>query len=258
MAYDPGRSFERHPRFMRLGSLLMTIGLVLLVASLWLRHALPAPAELRPELRNEPLQADTAGQPFQTTVGGVTYTVKPLADYEIWGLVVSEHAADTWWDWVHKAWNDHLNVVDLCVVFAENVERGGYAGISYSSGSFVCYAETRSSAAWQRFSMRALSNNHLLADRPAIAARLRSVQVGDQVRIRGWLAEYQHDSGFAFKRGTSLTRDDTGNGACETIYVQDVEILRAGGGIWRRTTWPAIGLMVLGFVLWVRAPLRVR
>lgn len=243
---------------MRFGSLLMTAGLVLLCVSLWLRHALPAPAALRPELRNEPIQVETGDKPFQTTVGGVTYTVKPVADYEIWGLVVSEHASDTWWDWVHEAWNDKLNVVDLCVVFAENVERGGYVGIDYSSGSFVCYAETRSSEAWRRFSMRALSNNHLLADRAHIAARLKSVRVGDQVRIRGWLAEYQHDQGFAFKRGTSLTRDDTGNGACETIYVQDVEILHRGGGVWRWMTWPAIGLMVLGFVLWFRAPLPAR
>ncbi len=204
---------------MRLGTFLMVGGLLLFVVSLWLRHALPAPAQLKAELRNEPLQQDTGDKPFQTTVGGVTYTVKPVADYEIWGLVVSEHASDTWWDWVHAAWNDNLNVVDLCVVFAENVERGGYVGISYSSGSFVCYAETRSSEAWRRFSMRALSNNHLLADRAAVARRLKSVEVGDQVRIRGWLAEYQHDQGFAFKRGTSLTRDDTGNGACEVVYV---------------------------------------
>ena len=104
--------------------------------------------------------------------------------------------------------------------------------------------------------MRALSNNHLLADRPAIAAKLRDVRIGDQVRIRGMLAEYSHNHGFAFKRGTSLTRDDTGNGACETIFVQDVEILRTGGGPWRWLRWVAIGLIVAGFVLWVRAPFR--
>ena len=32
------------------------------------------------------------------------------------GLVVSKHDADTWWDWIHRAWNDHLNVTDLCVI----------------------------------------------------------------------------------------------------------------------------------------------
>jgi len=181
-----------------------------------------------------------------------------MADYEIWGLVVSEHDSDSWWDWIHKAWNDQLNVVDLCVVFAENAKSGGYVGLDYSSGQFVCYVQTSSSEKWQRFSMRALSNNHLLADRPSIISTLRNVQVGDQVRIRGVLAEYTHNHGFAFKRGTSLTRDDTGNGACETIYVQEVEVLRAGGRPWRWLRWPAIALLALGLVVWVRAPMQVR
>jgi hypothetical protein len=242
----------------RLPIALMIAGAVLLAAYLLLRHALPDPAELRPELRNEPLQEPILPAPFTTTVRGVTYTVNPVADYEIWGLVVSNHDTSTWWNWIHKASNDNLNVVDLCVVFAENVKTGGYVGLDYSSGQFVCYVQTRSSEKWQRFSTRALSNNHLLADRPSIVSKLRNVQIGDQVRIRGWLATYAHNHGFAFTRGTSLTRDDTGNGACETVYVQEVDVLRAGGGLWRWAFWPAIALIVIGVVLWLRAPFRVR
>ena len=241
---------------MRLANFLMAAGALLLMASLFLRHSLPAPSELHSELRNEPVQQVTQVAPFQTSVRGVTYTIKPLADYEIWGLVVSNHDTSTWWNWIHKASNDNLNVVDLCVVFAENVSDGGYVGLDYSSGQFVCYVQTNSSEKWQRFSMRALSNNHLLADRPSIVAKLRDVRIGDQVRIRGWLSEYAHNHGFAFARGTSLTRDDTGNGACETVYVQEVEVLRAGGKPWRWLVWPAIGLIVIGLVLWLKAPFR--
>jgi len=241
---------------MRLAHLLLITGAVLLATCLLLRHALPLPADLRTELRREPAQTATQAAPFQTTVDGVTYTVKPVADYEIWGLVVSRHDSSAWWDWIHAASNDHLNVVDLCVVFAENAATGGYVGLDYSSGQFVCYVQTRSTEAWQRFSMRALANNHLLADRRAIVAKLRDVRIGDQVRVRGWLAEYAHDHGFAFRRGTSLTRDDTGNGACETIYVQEVEVLRAGGRPWRWLLWPALVLIIAGLVLWLRAPFR--
>jgi hypothetical protein len=242
----------------RLYVVLMVVGALLLAAYLLLRHALPGPDELRPELHNEPLQEPLLPAPFTTTVRGVTYTVNPVADYEIWGLVVSNHDTSTWWNWIHKASNDNLNVVDLCIVFAENVKSGGYVGLDYSSGQFVCYVQTRSSEKWQRFSTRALSNNHLLADRPSIVSKLRNVQIGDQVRIRGKLASYAHNHGFAFTRGTSLTRDDTGNGACETIYVQEVDVLRAGGGIWRWTLWPAIALILTGVFLWLRAPFRVR
>jgi len=241
---------------MRLGIFLLAAGSVLLATSLLLRNALPSPADLRQELRREPVQTPTQAAPFQTTVGGVTYTVKPLADYEIWGLVVSGHDSSTWWDWIHEASNDHLNVVDLCVVFAENVATGGYVGLNYSSGQFVCYVQTNSAETFQRFSMRALSNNHLLADRGWIVSKLRGIRIGDQVRIRGWLAEYAHNHGFAFTRGTSLTRDDSGNGACETIYVQDVEVLSNGGGLWRWLVWPAMGLIVAGLIVWLRAPFK--
>jgi hypothetical protein len=236
----------------------MAAGAALLAVCWLLGDALPDPSELRPELHREPSQEPTRAAPFKTTVGGVAYTITPLADYDIAGLVVSSHDTTVWWNWIHKASADHLNAVDLCLVFAENSASGGYVGIDYSSGQFVCYAQTRSSEKWQRFSMRALSNNHLLADRPSIAARLREVRIGDQVRIRGWLAEYEHQHGFAFKRGTSLTRDDTGNGACETIYVQEVEVLRAGGGPWRWLWWPALGLLLAGAAVWLRAPLKVR
>ena len=229
---------------------------MLLAASLLLRYALPSPADLGPEMRNEPVQEPTQAAPFRATVRDITYTINPVAHYEIWGLVVSKHDSGAWWDWIHRASNDHLNVVDLCLVFAENVSSGGYVGLDYSSGQFVCNVQTRSAEKWQRFSIRALSNNHLLADSPSMVAKLRDVQIGDQVRIRGLLSEYAHNHGFAFKRGTSLTRDDTGNGACETIYVQEVEVLRAGGGPWRWLPWPAIGLVLAGVIVWLRAPLR--
>jgi len=42
------------------------------------------------------------------------------------------------------------------------------------------------------------------------------------VRLKGYLARYSHGGGF--ERGTSTTRNDTGNGACETIYIEDVQI----------------------------------
>ncbi len=242
---------------LRPGTALMWAGATLMVVSYLLRDALPEPSALRDELRNEPLQTQTQAAPFQTVVGGVTYTITPQADYEIWGLVVSRHDSSVWWDWIHQAANDHLNVVDLCVVFGENVTRGAYVGLDYSSGQWVCYVQTRSAESWQRFSMRALSNNHLLADRSALVTQLRDIRVGDQIRVRGMLSEYAHHHGMAFTRGTSLTREDTGNGACETIYVQDVQILRAGGGPWRILLWVGVLICALGAVVWFRAPIKV-
>jgi hypothetical protein len=236
--------------------LLLMCGSVLLAVSLWLRHALPDPDHLDPRLRNEPAQSAAYLPPFEASVGGITYTLQPRAQYEVWGLVVSQHDTSSWWNWIHAAWNDHLNVMDLCVVFAENVDEGAYQGLHYTSGQFQCFVQTGSDRLWRAFSMRALANNHLLSDDPALTRRLRSVRVGDQVRMAGYLVEYSHQVGGGFKRGTSLTRDDTGNGACETLYVQDFEVLRAGGRPWRVLVYVAVALLLVGLVQWARRPFR--
>ena len=45
-------------------------------------------------------------------------------------------------------------------------------------------------------------------------------------------------------RGTSTTRDDTGNGACETIYVTGFEIIGRANAGWRAAA--PVSLAVIG------------
>lgn len=235
---------------------LILAGLALLVASLWQRHQLPEPGLLIDALREEPQQQPVREPPRTTTVNGVTYSIKPLYAYDLTGLVVSRHDSDSWIDYIHREWNDHLNVVDLCVIWGKNAVSGAYRGQSFSSGQFVCYWQAPTREAYAAFDPTAISNNHLLTDDPAIAKTLRAVRVGDQIRFRGWLAEYSHrHNGQSFHRGTSTVRTDTGNGACETVYVQDITIIRRGGGPWRALTWVAWVLLTCGCIAWFTQPL---
>jgi len=59
-----------------------------------------------------------------------------------------------------------------------------------------------------------------------------SAKKGDQIYLKGYLAEYTHSNG-SFRRGTSTTRVDSGNGACETIYLEDFRILKGANLFWR-------------------------
>ncbi len=222
----------------------------------WQRDALPPPGRLAEAVFDEPLQRPTSQEMFQTTVGGIEYTVRPLYTYDLHGLIVSKHNADAWWDWIHEAANDKLNITDLCVVWGTNARKGVYRELDFSSGQFVCYVQSSSREAWAAFDMTSLSNNHLLTDDPGIARVLRKVRVGDQIHFRGYLAEYSHRHGFAFQRGTSTTRTDTGNGACETVFATDVQIIRAGNRGWRIAFWAAAVAFVAGIVAWLRLPFR--
>jgi hypothetical protein len=231
---------------------------LLFIVAWWQRDALPPQERLDPALLADPQQAPTETMAFRATVGGIEYTVRPLYTYDLHGLVVSKHDADTWWDWIHRAWNDKLNVTDLCVIWGANARTDNYRKLDYSSGQFVCNVRTGSAEVWNAFDMTALSNNHVLADDPSIARTLKSMRVGDQVHVRGYLAEYSHDQGPHFFRGTSTTRTDQGNGACETVYATDAEILRAGNGGWRIAFWVAVAVFVIGIAAWLVAPIRAR
>ena len=241
----------------RLGRWLILAGVLLLLGALWNKNVLPEPQSLSAPLLDEPAQLAVSRAAMPVSVGGIDYSVQPLYKYDLYGLVVSTHDANTWWDYLHKEWNDKLNVIDLCVVWGENVRTGAYRGIRFSSGQFTCNYETSSSEAWAAFDTSAISNNHLLSDDPRLARAMRQVRIGDQIHFSGYLAEYSHNHGFPFKRGTSTVRTDSGNGACESVYVEDFEVLQRGGGPWFKVQWIGLGLIVLGLLVWFFLPMRM-
>jgi hypothetical protein len=221
----------------------------LMLVALYKSPSLPDATAIARELSAEPLQQSIAPAPFKVERGAVTYTVEPSHSYDIYGLVVSKYNTDTWWGWAHKAWNDHLNVTDLCMVWGTNTKSELYNALSFSSGQWTCNVQTSSDATWQAFDTSKLSNNHLLTDDPGLAKKLKSIRIGDQVHLKGHLASYRHFAGNGFARGTSTVRTDTGNGACETIFVSDVDILRPAPGLWRNLTWLAgLGMLSIAGV----------
>lgn len=204
------------------------------------RHDLPPVADIHPALWQEPRQVPVT-RPVQVIERqGITYRVQPLYDYILYGLVVSRHDAKSWLDSAHRFWHDHLNAVDVCVVWGRNLKAGVYdhPDIGYSSGQYTCYVSYAvrpgQEEARRVFQLNAISNNPLLAPSDALAKQLRKVRVGDQIMLQGSLANYTHQHGRQqFSRSTSTTRDDVGDGACETVLVDQVAVLRQGNPGWR-------------------------
>lgn len=237
---------------------LFTAGVFVFALSHWLVGRLPAPSDLRGELLGEPEQLENLRAPFDVSTGGVKYTVTPRYAYDLYGLVVSRHDAKAFADLVHAEWKDNLNVVDLCVIWGQNARSGAYQGLSYSSEAFTCNYKTNSREAFRLFDENAISNNHLLTDSARVARLLREVRVGDQVHITGSLVDYAHHHGFDFSRGTSTVRTDRGNGACETVFVDGIEILAGGGAGGFVLRWLSLGLLLASGVFWWRSPVDPR
>lgn len=66
------------------------------------------------------------------------------------------------------------------------------------------------------------ANMHIIPADDQINAMLDDVRVGHVVTLEGMLVEAHGDDGFRWK--SSLTRSDTGKGACELFYVQSVAV----------------------------------
>jgi len=217
--------------------------------------ALPDPSRIGSAIREtEPLQEASDGRPFAIVIKGYTYAITPRATYDISGLVVSQHRGDAFFNLGHKV--DPGNIKDVCVVWGDAVTSGAYRKVTFTS-----------SFSWSRnftppFNPEKASNNHLIPATAAIDRQIRAIHVGDQIRLTGFLVDYTvtKDGQEIFTRRTSLTRSDTGNGACEILYVTGLSVIAKGDHFQAdagRYAWYA-GLAVfaaLGVVWFVRPPL---
>jgi hypothetical protein len=231
---------------------LVLVSFALLLMSFWKRNALPGDIDFVPSIAEEPLQRTTDQPPFDVAFNGVGYTVAPEYRYDITGMVVSyrHHTQDN--SSMHRRAADHLNMMDLCVVWGDN-RHAMLDKLRFWSGLFTCNVSTRDRDAWQTFNMSQLSNNHLLSTDDDVRRRVKDVRIGDQVRIRGYLSSYTSPAGT---RGTSTTRTDTGDGACETIFIEDFEIVQAATSYWRVSMYGSLIALIAGLALHFRQPYR--
>ena len=66
------------------------------------------------------------------------------------------------------------------------------------------------------------ANTHLVPADDSVKTRLLNVSKGAVVRLSGYLVNVRHTDGWTWR--SSLTRDDTGGGSCELMWVTDVQV----------------------------------
>lgn len=230
---------------------LLAFSLVGVAVSMFNKDKMPDPGFYDRQVLKEPRQYKTQVRPFSTQAGDQQYRITPLFDYELHGVVVSQHDSDEFSDiYHHDDWQDFLNIKDICVIWGSNVSSGVYRDMAFNNTTWTCWFSWPDSRVGGQFRHTQLSNNHLLADNAEINQAIMSAQPGDHVRFKGFLANYANP-GNGFTRGTSTVRNDRGNGACETVYVKNFEIVQQANAGWRRfyqfCKWSAI-ISLIGFL----------
>ena len=103
-----------------------------------------------------------------------------------------------------------------------------------SDESVLSYFSISQSSRWYRWYakelpipraevIRSSANMHMIPADRYVARQIKKVRRGSIVKFKGYLIEAQADDGWRWR--SSLTREDSGNRACEVVFVQDFEIL---------------------------------
>jgi hypothetical protein len=66
------------------------------------------------------------------------------------------------------------------------------------------------------------ANMHLIPATGSIEKKLKGLRAGEIVALEGYLVRVEGDGGFTWV--SSLTREDSGNGACELVWVDAVSV----------------------------------
>lgn len=144
-----------------------------------------------------------------------------LDSYEIEALVVSRKR----YRWDREA---EVSPVDLLLAWGEVAAHGNPERIRWSQrGRFGYwrYGGNNPPTVTGGTLNRSAANVHLIPppDDSFVRRQILRIRRGDHVRLTGYLVRVEATSGWRWV--SSRTRNDTGSGACEVIYVTNVEWL---------------------------------
>jgi hypothetical protein len=80
----------------------------------------------------------------------------------------------------------------------------------------------------EREIMYSSGNMHIIPADDGIRREVFSLRPGEFVKLAGYLVDARGPGGFRWS--TSLSREDTGDGACELFLVESVEVLQPPAG----------------------------
>ena len=160
----------------------------------------------------EPRQNDAASAEFVHK----GYTIAPLQTFDIEARVLGVKSYRT-------GREADLSPVDLALGWGRMSDSAVLEQVSISQGNRFYFWRVKEFPIPREEIERSSANMHMIPADSGIERRLDQVREGQRVRIQGWLVEARGHDGWRWR--SSLTRNDTGAGACEVIYVRDIAIL---------------------------------
>ena len=163
-----------------------------------------------------------AEEPQQTAVSAAEpqmingYQVTPLAGFSIKARVLATTN-------YHLGREAELSPVDLALGWGRMSDEAVLKQIDIRQSSRFYYWHVDQFPIPREEIESHSANMHMIPADARVEKILKSARVGQLVQLRGYLVEAKSADGWRWQ--SSLTRHDTGNGACELLLVQSAAVL---------------------------------
>ncbi len=166
---------------------------------------------------DDPIQSSVTGEaanPIVWEENGMTWTMQPRASYQIAARVLG-----------NKRYSDSQSGVaprDLALAWGDMSDPSVDEWIHWRQSNRWYRYEWDSTPPYSRSYITShTANVHIIPATDNLDKALRQVEKDDWVYLEGYLVDLQvRDGDRVGHVNTSLTRDDTGAGACEILYVK--------------------------------------
>ncbi len=147
------------------------------------------------------------------------FTITPVAEYKISGIVVGKGTYSSDWD-------GKISPVDLAIAWGKLAEPESHRYVTFTQGNrWFFYQYKPGSGFDSSYIVSHSSNNHIIPANENIRKAVKMVRKKDKVVLEGFLV---HLKGIYREQpvawNTSLSRIDAGSGSCELFYVSKIRI----------------------------------
>jgi hypothetical protein len=162
--------------------------------------------------KDQPQQLKTNTEPFPFK----GFNITPMATFVIRARVLSRQNYSN--DFEAK-----LSPIDLALGWKRMADPGVYEKLNISqSGRWYRYSWAAQPPIPPKEIIESSGNMHMIPENQSVEDILRLVKKGDFVKIKGLLVKIAHNSGWRWE--SSLSREDSGAGSCEVVFVTEAEI----------------------------------
>ena len=172
------------------------------------------------DISQDPIQASyKSDEPMIREIKNGHFTITPVAEYKISGMVVGKETYSTGWD-------GEISPVDLAIVWGKLAISEYDQYITYSQRNRWYFYQYKPGSPFDNsFVISHSANNHIIPANENIHAAVKTIGKKDIVVLEGFLVNIKGTyKGQPVTWNTSLSRKDTGNSSCELFYVSKVRI----------------------------------